>query len=331
MSPEITYRLFQDEDLPGVLRLWEQESNWGKLTPEVWKQWYRNTPLGNALIAVAQDGQGEIAGQGIFFPTPMIIDGRSALALRMSSPILRQDLRRSSLLTVDHPVVRLYLTGAGSEEARKYDVVFGLPDHGWLPFFKRAANFGMPAFEPAEYRCVELTLPESVTPRAESGGLNATPVTGFGDEYQGLWQAAKKSFPIQCGVERSQAWFAYKNGKCLTLAMYEPDDQSLVGYVSIALQTGLVMDVLVRRPELLTAVLGAAIDHLTMQRSSGAEGIPRVVKAMQTPPLRSSLEAVGFKPVDYRFAFVCAWRESLPETRTSGAIQPEHWYLMAGD
>ncbi len=36
MSAAITYRPFQEKDLPGLLRLWEEESGWGALTPEQW-------------------------------------------------------------------------------------------------------------------------------------------------------------------------------------------------------------------------------------------------------------------------------------------------------
>ncbi len=33
----VTYRLFRESDLPGVLRLWETASGWGALTADTWK------------------------------------------------------------------------------------------------------------------------------------------------------------------------------------------------------------------------------------------------------------------------------------------------------
>jgi len=40
---------------------------------------------------------------------------------------------------------------------------------------------------------------------------------------------------------------------------------------------------------------------------------------------------VGFKPVNFKFAFIYAWRESPPQTLNPDAMRPEHWYLTPGD
>ncbi len=49
---------------------------------------------------------------------------------------------------------------------------------------------------------------------------------------------------------------------------------------------------------------------------------------MDTPALRPALDALGFAPVDYRFAFVCTPLDpSLPAER----IDPARWYLTPGD
>src|SRR5918998_5346703 len=100
MAGQLTYRLFQDADLPGLLQLWQEETHWGSLTPEVWRQWFVDTPYGASRIAIAVDESGDIVGQMIFSPSHVSVDGSEVHALRLSSPILRKDLRRTSMREV---------------------------------------------------------------------------------------------------------------------------------------------------------------------------------------------------------------------------------------
>ena len=60
---QITYRIFDKKDLPGILSLWENFSGWGGITSEQFTQWYINTPLGSCLIVVATDETDTVLGQ----------------------------------------------------------------------------------------------------------------------------------------------------------------------------------------------------------------------------------------------------------------------------
>ena len=57
MTGRLTYRLYQDADLPGLLRLWEG-TKLGALSPELWRQRYVDAPHGPSLISVAVDENG---------------------------------------------------------------------------------------------------------------------------------------------------------------------------------------------------------------------------------------------------------------------------------
>ena len=330
MSKNITYRLFQDSDLPGVLRLWEEESGWGALTPELWRQWYRGTPFGDAVIAVAVDESGAIAGQETFVPARVAVGERVVKAWRLSAPILRNDLRRHSLGDMDHPTFRLYQTATHSAAVQGTDIIYALPEVNWLPVFRVLARRRIVFFSGAKYECLVLPLAASFSNDGDSSFVVRT-VNEFGDEYAALWHEAKNNFPIQCGVERSPLWLGYKNGAHLTLAAYDQHDR-LTGYGAINRRTGLIADWLTRRPADTVKVLAAIVHYLATQHTAGVKTIPSVIKAMSTPILNDALRTLGFMPIDFHFAFVCALRDPNAATELSAeAIRPEHWYLMPGD
>src|ERR1044071_6194688 len=96
MREQLTYRLFEDDDLPGLLRLWE-EAGWGTLAPEQWRAWFVDGPPGPSLVTAGVDGRGEVAAQEMFAPSRAVVGGREVRALRVSAPIVREALRGGSL------------------------------------------------------------------------------------------------------------------------------------------------------------------------------------------------------------------------------------------
>src|SRR5262249_49496711 len=136
MDQNITYRLFEDQDLPGLLALWEEESGWGGMTEELWRKWYLETPNGPCLVAVAIGEGGEVSGQAVFTPTQVVVGDKEIRALRISAPILRKELRQAAL-KLNHPFIGLYLAGASAALKQGYGMLYGLPDQNWVPFVRR--------------------------------------------------------------------------------------------------------------------------------------------------------------------------------------------------
>lgn len=324
MSAQLRYRLYQPADLPGVLRLWEAESGWGAITPEQWHKWYVDTPLGACLVVVAEDEHGEIAAQKVFTPARLLIDGREQRALRISAPIVRHDARRRSMRSRSHPIVGLFLAAAEAATEAGYSVMYSLPEHSWLSFFRWAPRVGLPTFATAAYGCVAAEIAPVV---GDSAGLVVEVVTEFGPEYDALWETAQRSFPIVCGVARGAAWMNFKNRGHLVLAARAATG-ALVGYVAIRKQTGLVVDLLARHPDDLPLVVAAALGWLATARQAGALGGITQLKAMATPLLSPTLRALDFTPVEYTFGFVCA---PLDPTLSPTTIAPERWSVNPGD
>ncbi|HYR09843.1 MAG TPA: hypothetical protein VEQ60_18860, partial [Longimicrobium sp.] len=278
----LTYRPFREEDLPGVLRLWEEESGWGGITPEQWRRWYVDRPDGACIVVVAEDGAGRLVGQAVFAPTVVRVDGEEVPAVRLGAPILARGTRRGSIRSQSHPMVRLYRAGARASAEAGFRVLYAVPEHAWLPFFRWFGEFRM-----VEHPCAALRLADPDALRAAATGLTAAPASGFGAEYDALWERAVERFSIRCAVDRGAARLRYRIGGHVVLEARDGGG-ALAGYAAIHRRTGLLEDVLARDPAELAPVLAASLACL----AASAEGAGREVKAMETPALRPALDAL---------------------------------------
>jgi hypothetical protein len=321
MLEDLKYRLYQEDNFPGVARLWEEEAGWGRLTPEVWREWFVDTPYGPCLVVVALGPRGEVFGQSVFTPAEVQVGSRTVRALRLSAPILGKEVRSSlGLRSLHHPAVALWLTGAIAGASLGYDLVYALPDPMWLPFFQSLYRFAS-----AEYRCLVAPLAG-----AEGGpsGWPAGPLTEFGPEHEALWEAARARLPIHCGVRRTPGWLRYRNGAHLVVEVRDPREGVLAGYVSVQRQTGLVRDLVACRAAALAPVLEAARRWLAAQPEGPTRLQANAIKVMEMPALEPALRELGFTPVDYHFAFVC---DPLDPYLPAEAVDPGRWYVMPGD
>lgn len=329
MSERLTYRMFREDDLPGLLRLWEA-AGWGALTPEQWRAWFVEGPQGPSLVAVGVDERGEVAAQEMFAPSRAVVGGREVRALRFSAPILREGLRGRLLRSPDHPFVGLYKAAAEAAAERGFSVVYSLPEYAWLPVFRIAPRCGVPPFAEAAYECASLPVGAArrTAVRGAAEGLEARAVEEFGAEYEELWREAKASFPIDCGVVRDRDWLAFRNSGRVAVEVRASADGSLVGYSATKRQTGLLADLLAREPSDLERVIAATLCWLERERGRCApEGLTHL-KVMRTPAVAAALDALGFEPSDYRFAFTC---NSFDPSLALAEIAPERWYVLPGD
>jgi hypothetical protein len=329
MRERLTYRLFEDGDLPGLLRLWE-EAGWGALTPEQWRAWFADGPQGPSLVTVGVDGRGEVAAQEMFAPSRAVVGGREVRALRFSAPIVRESLRGESLRDGAHPVFGLLRVAETEAAARGFSVVYSLPEHAWLPVFRRLPRFGLRPFAEAAYACASLPLEAARAPEVERAarGLEARAVTEFGDEYEGLWREAREGLPIDCGVVRDPAWLRFRNSGRIAVEVRERATGRLVGYAATKRQTGLLADLLAREPGELKNVLAATLRWLDAERGDEVPASLSHLKVMRTPALGPALDALGFESNDYKFAFTC---NTFDSALTPDDVAPGRWYILPGD
>jgi hypothetical protein len=319
-SDRLTYRLFRDEDLPAVLRLWEEHSGWGGITEDQWREWYIEAPFAPSRVVVAADDRGEIVGQLVLTPTRVRVGERVVDAARISAPILHQDFRWRRLRHPDHPITRLLDLIMEIAIGDGLALVYAMPEYAWRSFFR-----WYPRFESIEFGCVSVPIPESSS--RLPGRFTAAVSSGFGDEHTTLWKEARAAFPIEVALERSVELLRYKNRGHLVFDIRDDVRGVLAGYAAIHRRTGLLVDFMADAPAHVAHVLSACLDGLASLPDDQRIGLHHV-KAMPNSILGTALDSTGFQAEEFRFLFVC---EPLDPSVLLGSIEPHRWYLTPGD
>jgi hypothetical protein len=323
----LTYRLHEEKDIPGLCQLWEQEAGWGRLSPEEWRQWFVETPLGDCIVAVVLDAEGEVAGQEVLTPSTVSVDSRETKGLRISAPILRKDLRHRSIKDPGHPVIRLWRVAEAQALERGFEVTYALPEKGWKPFFRWLGMVGIRTFSVSEFPCHALRL-DAATDLVPPPHLEARRATSLGEEFNQLWGEAVKRIPIECGVVRGPRWLGWRNGAHVVVEVRDGRTRELVGFGSIKPETNLLFDFLPRSKEETGPVLRSVASWLgqTSNRKLLRGGVG--MKVMATPPLLPALEELGFEVTDFEFTFVTS---PLGDSLADQAVSTDRWYIMPGD
>jgi hypothetical protein len=335
MTGQLTYRLSQEADAPGLLRLWKENASHNSYPPESWRRWYiDSTPYGPNLAVVAVDENGDIAGQIILTPSRVLIGEREVRALRLSTVVLRRGLagsslpwERAALRGMEHPLLGLYRAAEEVAVAGGYGLWYAMPRQALLRPFRWLGGFLGQEIVIAEYGCVETAVSLALPVAGEARSLTVRPTTDFGPQHEELWQSVINSFPTTCGVVRSPSWLGYNNARYLNLDIRDARTDTLLGYTAIRTHPPLLCDMLARTPAGVAPVLGAALDWLAQQSDAEVDGVG-YLSAMVTPVLGPALNAVGFRPVNYKFAFVC---RALDSSISTEAIAPQQWYVTPGD
>src|SRR5260370_7079154 len=113
-----------------------EETPWGSLTAEEWRQWYVETPFGEACVVVAVDeDKQEILGQFVFTPSLVQANRRQLRALRPSAPIVGKDLLAAvrDANPDEHPVAAMYRFPTKVLQNQGYALIYMLPDPRCLP------------------------------------------------------------------------------------------------------------------------------------------------------------------------------------------------------
>ena len=93
--PAAFLRAFEDQDVSGLLALWDVESGWGQLIEAQWSSWYVDSLCGPVIIAVAEDEQGAIDGVRLWDDAgdPRLVNEHSGSGIVLSN-VRRRAIRR---------------------------------------------------------------------------------------------------------------------------------------------------------------------------------------------------------------------------------------------
>jgi len=331
MVDNLTFRLFQPDDIEGILRLWNDDSGWGGITEEQFYKWYIDTPYGECLISVALDEKNRIVGQEVFTPTRIYVDGKEKKALRLSAPILTKEFREQ-MGKAAHPSIQMFRVGLNAAVECGYSVIYAFPVPGWLRYIRLVApQIGVDSrkFVFAEPDCYALSLKSFANGNCKiTADIEISFASVFNDSYDNLWQSAKNEFPINCAIVRSSGWIKWKLGSHCVFEVRRRENKELLGYAAIKRQTGLLVDALARTPQDLETTITAIIKALAESEDLRNQANVEEIKVMETESLASVIQKLGFEREKFKFAF---WCYSIDESVPIQSLEPSRWYLMPKD
>jgi hypothetical protein len=324
----LDYRLVREEDLPGVQRLWQEETNWGALAAELWQRLVVDAPeWGRISGAVATDESGTIVGQFAFVPSLVAVGGREVRAFRPGAPIVSRSLRFKSVNPLSHPAVAMYNYAVKALRARGDGLIYMVPDPRWGRLFKM-----FPFLRCGSFPLWQLPLPLA-RPLPSGDGYTAVRLTAWDDErIDRLWDRARRLY--DCQVVRDSRTLPRKldepgyevvgverDGELVGLAAGRPkgDRQWLLCDV-MAVDAGEAM-----RETILAAV------NMAHERALGAVGTAKPIRkvgVLATPLMQPALRGLGFARDAYDFPLVV---HVLDPSLTKQDVDPARWYVSAND
>ncbi len=324
---QITYRLYKDNDIPGILSLWENHSGWGAITEQQFNDWYISTPVGRCMVIVAENEMEEIVGQLSLIPAIISIDGRELKALRLSAPIIHKDFRLPDLRNRDHPAFQIMKCAIENAGGMGYSIIYGLPAVGWMGLLNMFPLFGLPDIITYSFGCTAISLKDDkVWETVSDSNADVKIILSFDSSYDELWNEAAKSFPIKCGIVRHSWRLNWKNGHHLVFEVRKADQ--LVGYAAFRKKDGLLADILARNTEDLRTILFASLKSM---HSGNVKRMPvsfEEIKLMVSSNIAPVLDHLNHRPVNFQFGFASY---SLQPSINAGSILPENWYIMPDD
>lgn len=324
MAGHLTFRLYQEDDLPTLIKFWEEETKWGKITPQHWLQQFIETPYGEATIVLATNAEtGQILGQFIFIPYLVCVNGQEILAFRPFAPIMTKVAR--GFLGGAHPIIEMYWHGVKALQARGSSLIYMVPDPRWLRIFRM-----FPFVLRGSFPLWSLPMPLAA-PLPLDDGYTMKPLQVWDQRVDDLWYKASRLHG--CLVVRNSKTLAWKIGKGDYTVTVVENKGEMVGLVA-SQQRGdrqwLVCDLLFAdagdslRNTLIAVTNVAHSETILPDREKPI----RKVAVLATQLMQPVVSSLGFVRDDYDFPMII---HILDSALSKEDLDPTRWYVSGND
>ena len=197
--------------------------------------------------------------------------------------------------------------------------------------FLRLKLFPEHALPPCQisfYDCFSLGLEDPVNLRMKCPTFKISIASGFNEEYDQLWDEAKSSLGIRCGVVRDANWMKWKLSKFLVLEARDHDDDSLKGYIAFNTKSGFVTDVLGKSIDVIEKIFLDSINALHYLNPQRIQVSFTEISVMMTNLFKAILKSTSWQQKNFTFSFACY---SQSEEIKCNDISAANWYLMPND
>lgn len=326
LPDKIICRLYEEKDIPAIIKLWEEESSWGGITNEQFDQWFVHTPYGKAVIVVAENSEAEVIGQIVMSPSRMIVDGKEIKSLRGAAPIVNKEMRGGNIKDINHPVATMFRKGFEIAFAAGYQYFYSFPAYGWLGLLRLIPRMMPNPSDTTSFECFSISLSEKNVLVKEDDRLKVVMQTKLTQEYDNLWNEAVEQMPIHCSIVRRHNWLQWVVGGMCVLEVRNVSDDKLIGYAAIKKESGLMVDVFARTSSDLAKVYEQCVYTLHRDNPQRFSLLFNTIKGMITPQNESILNKIGYAKDDFRFAF---GSYLLDTTIDFEKVKAANWYMTS--
>jgi hypothetical protein len=328
IAMDLSYRLLREDEVDSAVDLFEL-SGWGR--PDWLQQFLFGGPLGPGVVVVAVTPTDDVVGMMCFTPYEVQLFDRIAIAGRIRMMVLAPEIRRDARGIHGHvdeldPALRMANTGLRLVQDRGWALTYAFPDPRLVALIDRVGavdhttgverrrSFGALGIQFAGVAPGRIPLDVA----AKQGE--------FGDEYDLLWDQARRNLGIDCAVLRNARALNRVHAWMSTLECRAPRSGELVGYATFLKRPegALLYDILARDHDSFSDVARSAVNW--MRRNSESFDLEGAT-CLAHPISADALRACGAEDFDWPFilSLRTADRELTPE------LDPERWYVTAGD
>lgn len=321
MTATLTFRPYKEEDIDPILSLWEKCSDFGTVDRKTFEGWLLETPYEKTSVIVAVDDDARLVGQMHFLPSRVLVDGRLVKSMKIAAPIVDPTFRFTDPMS--HPVFGMFTKGIAEAKRNGFDLFYIFPAKGWLRMIEMYTGAGI-NWQTASYNTFAAVIDTPENYADVDDGLVFKQIQNFSEEHSRLWDAAVESLPVTCGIVRHKDWLNFRlSHHCLIEA--RNSSHSLIGYMAIKKQSGLMVDLLAPSKEEARKMFWGCMQFLARQYPGKTLIETGKVTGMYTDFMKEILDDKHIEFPNYRFDFGCC---VLGDTIAPAHVKPARWHMM---
>lgn len=329
----ISYRMATSNDVDALAEFWSENSGWDVIDSAEWKRRFASSPDGNAVVSVASDEETKkIIGQFIFMPNRIAVNGKEIIGYRPFAPVLQQSLQTkfgiASLLTGQHPILKLYFKVADELSKQGVSIIYMIPDPRWariLQTFPMLMTHKFPLWSyPLPLR-KNFILPV---------GITTDKIKPSDPAIDQLWHQCSRVY--YAAIVRDSMSMSWKTSHCDYRIFAIRRNDEMTGMFTTLYKVNdnqwLICDLVTRDKEESLSITLAAACNIIQEENNKLPSIPNhpnKIALLSTPAIEQIVKKMGFRQEDYHFTLAIHLLNEDGFDRRN--ISPEKWYVSAKD
>jgi hypothetical protein len=331
----ITYKNFVTDEIYQIIKFWNENSGWETtMDRSEFDLRFCSSPFGEPIMMLAiDDDVNEIVGLCCFLPVNVSVNGNDVKCYRPFGAVFKESFREkfgvTSLLTGQHPILKLYHKGAQEAKEKDAELIYLIPDPRWSKL-SRVMPFEVRQLPLWSYKLTgNEATPINISTKVEN-------INSSDPSIDELWNLSFKD--DLCMITKNSAFYQWKinmrHGLYKLKGVYNASQ--LIGVYSLHFKPQehqwIIGDILTLNNEeklmiTLQSACNAAQHELLQSKTDTGKDFK--LSILSTSLLEEKLKVIGFDKENYNFTFAV---HLLDKKRFSKSdVSTEKWLIGAND